>query len=307
MKRINVKCRVVALVALIVLTSCKNKDSEVKQSELDNAEELETPDGYKLVWEDLFNGSELDKNKWRIEVNGDGGGNKELQYYREENISIGKEPKTGNGCLIITAKKENYLGKTATSGRINTMGKYAFKYGKLEARIKLPKTADGVWPAFWMLGDDFQKNGWPKSGEIDIMEMGNDYGIKNGVQERYFNGACHWGPNPNSVASNAKHVTNTYGLQDDFHLYTLIWDESSIKMYLDLDKHPDVTPYYEMSITDTKTDRSPGNYFNKEFFILFNLAVGGNFTQIWDIEKITGLNSGEAKMYVDHVKVYQKK
>ncbi|TZF86004.1 glycoside hydrolase family 16 protein (plasmid) [Pedobacter sp. BS3] len=302
MKKIIIKS-ILTLLFIAPFLACKNRESDIKQPP-DNDTEAET--GYKLVWEDLFDGSTLNKSNWTIEVNGDGGGNSELQYYKEDNISVGKEPETGSNCLIITAKKENYMGKKATSGRINTIGKYSFKYGKLEARIKFPKTANGLWPAFWMLGADFPQVGWPKSGEVDIVEMGNDYGIKNNLQDKYFNGACHWGPNANSVASNAKHITASYGLQDGFHLYTLIWDEQAIKMYLDLDKNPEALPYYEMNITSVENDKSPGKYFNKEFSILFNLAVGGNFTQIWDINQITGLAGGEANMYVDYVKVYQK-
>ena len=138
--------------------------------------------------------------------------------------------------------------------------------------------------------------------------MGNINGIKKNVQDKYFNGALHWGPDWNGGAypNYAKDKTADYSLQEDFHLYTLIWDESDIKMYLDLDKYPDAKPYFEMGIADTSNDLSPGKYFHKDHFIILNLAVGGNFTQIWDINKVTALNSGEAKMYVDFVKVYQK-
>ncbi|MHB9143257.1 MAG: glycoside hydrolase family 16 protein, partial [Paludibacter sp.] len=116
---------------------------------------------YNLVWQDNFDGNTLDeKNNWNIEVNGNGGGNSELQYYRRENISVGPEPVSGANCLIITGKKENYLGKTCTSGRLTTQNKVTFQYGKLEARIKLPKTANGLWPAFWMLGTDIPTASW---------------------------------------------------------------------------------------------------------------------------------------------------
>lgn len=280
------------------------KEENAKPAELGSGES----NGYKLVWEDLFNETSLNTKNWFVEVNGNGGGNAELQYYRNENISLGIEPETNRGCLVITAKKESFGGKNATSGRLNTRDRYSVKYGKIEASIKLPKTADGLWPAFWMLGADHAVVGWPKSGEIDIMEFGNDYGIKNGLQDRYFNGALHWGQdwNGGSYPNHAKHFTADYGLQDDFHLYTLIWDEEKISMYLDLDKNPAAKPYFEMNITDVKNENSPGHYFHKEFFVIFNLAVGGNFTQIWDINKVTGLSNGPAKMYVDYIKVYQK-
>ena len=103
---------------------------------------------YKLIWEDNFNKSTISKKNWTIEVDGLGGGNRELQYYRKQNISIDKEPVTGESCLVITAKKENYKKKIATSGRITTQHKHSFTFGKIEARIKLPKTANGLWPAF---------------------------------------------------------------------------------------------------------------------------------------------------------------
>lgn len=262
---------------------------------------------YKLVWQDNFDGTQLDEvNNWNIEVNGDGGGNWELQYYRRQNISIGVEPVSRENCLIITGKKESYMGRTCTSGRITTQNKMTFQYGKLEARIKLPKTANGLWPAFWLLGYDIPVMSWPKCGEIDIVEMGNINGINAGTQDRYFNGACHWGFVENgSHPSNVGALTSAYSLQDDFHLFTMVWDTKSIRMFLDQDKYPDVKPYLKMGITADATAKDPYYYFNKPFFVLFNLAIGGNFPQIWDIKQITALNNGDAKMYVDYVRVYQ--
>ncbi len=263
---------------------------------------------YNLVWQDNFDGNTLDeKNNWNIEVNGNGGGNSELQYYRRENISVGLEPVSGANCLIITGKKENYLGKTCTSGRLTTQNKVTFQYGKLEARIKLPKTANGLWPAFWMLGTNIPTAGWPACGEVDIMEMGSRTGINAGTQDKYFSGACHWGNYVNGSYPNyAKATTNSYGLQDDFHLFTLIWNPQYISMYLDLDKYPNAAPYYQMGITAKTTTQDPYEYFNSDFFVLFNLAIGGNFPQIWDINQITALNNGDVKMYVDYVKLYQR-
>lgn len=307
MKTLGITLSFITLTLCILGHRYKNEEPKSKNSEPLEIGSGET-DGYKLVWEDLFREPNLNQNNWLVEVNGDGGGNKELQYYKSENITIGKEPETGRSCLIITAKKENYKGKNATSGRLNTKGKYSTKYGKIEASIKLPKTADGLWPAFWMLGSDHPTVGWPKCGEIDILEMGADYGIKNNVQDKYFNGALHWGPSWNNgqYPNYANHFTSEYGLQSEFHLYTLIWDDKAVKMYLDLDKNPNSKPYFEMSITDTKDENAPGNYFHKDFFVILNLAVGGNFTQIWDIDKVSALKNGSAKMYVDYIKIYQK-
>lgn len=269
-------------------------------------------DGYKLVWQDLFDNGELNPLRWNIEVNGNGGGNNELQYYTdsENNVHVGDDGK-GNGCLILTARREDYKNKRFTSGRLNSMNLVTFTHGKIEASIKLPKTANGLWPAFWMMGNDWQEVGWPKCGETDILEMGNADGIKNGTQERFFNGACHWGQGwPN--ASYANSSTKTYSLQDDeFHLYTCIWDENFISMYVDLDKMPLQTPYYRIDIS--KVDPSDpwvaGNYFHKDNFIIFDLAIGGNFTGIWDPDQITALNDDngqEASMYINYVKIYQK-
>lgn len=272
--------------------------------------------GYKLVWQDLFDGEVLDESVWNIEVNGDGGGNAESQYYRRENVSISKEPASGRSCLTLTARRESYSGKSFTSGRINSMGKKYFTHGKVEAYVCLPKTANGLWPAFWMMGNDYPEVGWPRCGEIDILEMGNAGGISSGTQETFMNGACHWGFYKDVGGGNyaypnyGKHSNAPYSVQDgEFHLFTLIWDEAMIRMYLDLDKYPNVEPYYEMGIEGTDDEWATGLYFHHDHFILFNLAVGGYFTGIVNNPAgITALpeEGSEAKMYVDFVKVYQK-
>ncbi|MDD4991300.1 MAG: family 16 glycosylhydrolase [Paludibacter sp.] len=263
---------------------------------------------YKLMWEDNFDNPVLNETQhWTAEVNGDGGGNNELQYYRRENISIEQHP-SGASCLVISAKRENFGGKVVTSGRLVTRGNVSCKYGKIEARIKLPSTANGLWPAFWMMGEDFSSRGWPRCGEIDILEMGNSTGIAQGTQDRYFNGACHWGE---TWTYYAKSSTSAYSLQNDFHLFTLIWDKTAIKMYVDLDENPTNLPYYEMSIAGDSVAGNKTYYFNKPFSILFNLAVGGNFTGITgnaNVSKITALpaDGTPVKMYVDYVRIYQR-
>lgn len=266
---------------------------------------------YHLVWQDTFDGNELNLNNWVIEVNGSGNGNNELEYYRKENVSIGTEPVSGEKCLILTAKKENYLGKTCTSGRINSLGKISFKHGKIEARIKLPHTANGLWPAFWLMGADYPSVGWPKCGEIDILEMGNSNGIKRGTQDKYFSSWFHWGEswNGGSYPNWGKDFTNSTSIQEDFHLFTLIWDEHSLKTYFDLDKDPNKQPIVEMAIDGEDVAGNAAHYFHKPFFVIFNLAIGGNFTGIWDINNVTALNQSnnyQANMYVDYVKIYQK-
>lgn len=265
-------------------------------------------DGYKLVWQDLFDENQLDNEAWNVEVRNDGGGNNELQYYRKENVSVGRD-NDGNGCLIITAKKESFGGKNATSGRLTTQNKVRFCHGKIEASIRFPKTANGLWPAFWLLGNDIQNNPWPKCGEIDILEMGHSDAFAKGTQDRYFNGACHWGAkaadgsHPNYTQSN----TWNYSLQDgEFHLFTMYWDDQKMEMYVDQDRFPEVMPYYVLDISDKNSQNSPGRYFHHEFFVLFNLAVGGDFSHIYNVNDVTALNQGDAKMYVNYVKIYQK-
>jgi beta-glucanase (GH16 family) len=191
-----------------------------------------------------------------------------------------------------------------TSGRVNTRSKFSFQYGRIEASIKLPKTADGLWPAFWMLGGDLETVGWPACGEIDILEMGSGAGIAANSQERYFNGAAHWGSLENGGHPNYTVFTaSEYSLQDGFHLYTLVWDAASVKMYLDIDKYPGAQPYFQMDIQNAAVRA----YFQKPFFIVFNLAAGGVYTGIYESRGITALNAAnnyEARMYIDFVKVY---
>lgn len=297
------KIKIFAAFAFCCVSSAYASDPQIGTGETD---------GYKLVWQDLFDADELNPMRWDIEVNGAGGGNNELQYYtdRPENVRLGEDGK-GNHCLILTARRENYLGKNFTSGRLNTKNRIAFTHGKIEAAIMIPPTANGLWPAFWMMGNDFDMVGWPRSGEIDIVEMGNADGIRNNTQDRYFNGAAHWGPQwPN--ASYAKASTKSYSLQDgEYHLFTLIWDENDLKMYVDLDKQPKQNPYYAMGITndDPTNNWSTGYYFHKDNFVLFDLAVGGDFTGIHDAKNITALNDDngqEASMYVNYLRIYQK-
>lgn len=302
----NTDSDIVAYIDDIILH--KSKKMEEVKIDPKSQEGTGEKDGYKLVWEDLFDNKQLDNEAWNVEVRNDGGGNNELQYYLKENVSVGDDGE-GNGCLTITAKKQNYGGKTATSGRLTTQDKVRFCHGKIEASIRLPKTANGLWPAFWLLGNDIQHNNWPRCGEIDILEMGHSDAFGKGTQEKYFNGACHWGTmgnnggHPNYAQSN----TWNYSLQDDgFHLYTMYWDETKLTMYLDQDRFPDAAPYYALDISDKSGQDSPGNYFHHDFFVLFNLAVGGDFPHIYNVDEVTALKQGDAKMYVNYIKIYQK-
>ncbi|MCD8313952.1 MAG: glycoside hydrolase family 16 protein [Bacteroidales bacterium] len=310
---------IIAAAALIMACACTtSNDNPVVIPDDDSTvdEELSVGDtdseGYTLMWIDEFDGETLNEANWTAELNGNGNGNSELEYYRAANVSVETEPESGKDCLKITARRESYGWASFTSGRINTSGKYEFTHGKVEACIMLPKTANGLWPAFWLLGADYYENSWPYCGEIDIVEMGNATGISHDLQETYMNGACHWGYYIGSAYPNyAKNSNAPYSVQDgEFHLFTLIWDEDYIRMYLDRNIYPDVSPYYEMQITATDTDSGwdVGLYFHKDYFILLNLAVGGNFTGIHSPSGITALpeDGSEAYMYVDYVRVFQK-
>lgn len=259
---------------------------------------------YELVWNADFAVNSLPAN-WNIEVNGDGGGNNELQYYCEKGVSLGTDPKEGKHCLILTATKESYHGKSCTSGRVNTLGHTYFQYGKIEARIWFPQTANGLWPAFWMMGNDFSQVGWPACGETDIIELGHQNGF-NGTQDRYFNGASHWGPNWQTHYQDANSITNSYSVEDGFHIITCVWTPEKISMFLDKDAHPTAAPYYEIAITPSDADDAPGKYFHKPNFVIFNMAVGGNFPGIWDINGVTALAYGPRSMYIDWVRIYQR-
>ncbi len=263
---------------------------------------------YTLVWNEDFTDGALDRNVWNIEVNGDGGGNNELQYYCEKAVTIERNPIDGKYCLVLTATKEDYNKKKCTSGRVNSKEKLYYRFGKIEARIKFPNTANGLWPAFWQMGNDFGRVGWPKCGETDIIELGHQNAFNKGTQDRYFNGALHLGSAWNSVWSEAQSTTYAYSVEDTFHIISMEWTPNSIDMYVDKPTHPNAQPYFH---ADLEPNSGDANYdrqlvFGKEQFIIFNLAVGGNFPGIFNINEITALSSGPAKMYIDWVRVYQK-
>ena len=274
--------------------------------------------GYTLVWQDTFDGDAVDETAWNIEVVSNPANN-ELQYYTRNNVTIETDPASGRRCMVLTARKETYGGRTCTSGRVNSKQKKYFKYGKVEAMVKLPKTYKGLWPAFWMMGNDFNTAGWPACGELDIFEMGHSGGFGSVAKsESYLNGATHCAPKGKWDQDNCQYhnATWSYSLQDDFHLFTCIWDQNSINCYIDLDKYPGGSSYFTLNISqaghEIHNDLSCWDvycYFHKEFFILFNLAVGGDFPGIKNISGITALNEAnnyQAKMMIDYVRVYQK-
>jgi beta-glucanase (GH16 family) len=254
-----------------------------------------TSQEYQLVWEDNFDGDAINKDVWNVENQvgiWNTGSNQELQHYRTENVTVGPDG-LGNNALILTAKREVYNGYQFTSGRVNTRNKVTAKYGKIEARIKMPVLADGLWPAFWSLGT---QNGWPSSGEIDIMEAGHSYGIQNNLQERNMNGALHW-ENDGNYAGYGPQVQAPVGTSlYDYNRFTLEWTPTNIKMYL----NDAVTPYFSMNISgvDAEEFRDWTHYF------IFNLAVGGSFPGITNPDNIT--SPLPAEMYIDYLRIYQK-
>lgn len=249
------------------------------------------PQGWKTVWYDHFDGTTLDTNNWNIEQNTDGGGNNELQYYGPEGVSV------RDGNLVLTATREARQGRSFTSGRINSKSKVYFTHGKVEARIKMPKTARGLWPAFWMMGE---RGVWPANGEIDIVEMGHSDGWNGSNDpENYLNGAYHWGTDWNHHAQHAM-TQNQIKVQDgNYHIFTCEWSREAITMYLDGTQYCSLA----LNVNDDANAMSVDNYFHKPNYILFNLAVGGMFPGITDPNGITA--ALPAEMLVDWVRVSQ--
>jgi len=247
---------------------------------------------YQLVWEDNFDGNTLDSSKWNVEQKigvWNTGGNSEFQHYKKENVTVGADG-FGNNCMIITAKKEEFNGYHYTSGRVNTKGKFAFKRGKLEASIKIPNLANGLWPAFWTLG--YTPTGWPDCGEIDILEMGHAAGITDGKQNSFIGSHLFWGPYPRDYG---KEFTSNEDLSQGYFKHTLIWTESKISVYF----NDSATPYFEMGIPGTDVEE----FRNFQNYIIFNLAVGGSMPGIFNQSGITA--PFPASMFVDWVKLYQ--
>lgn len=234
--------------------------------------------GWNLVWQDEFNGTTINPANWKHELGASGWGNNEWQNYteRSENSFI------SDGKLVIEAKKENYNGSQYTSARMVTAGLQEFKYGRIDIRAKLPE-GQGIWPALWMLGSNFTTIGWPKCGEIDIMEI-------IGSKPSTLHGTIHW-DNYGSYASYGNETTLSSGkFSDEFHVFTLIWDEQQIKWLLD-----DV----QFNVVDI-TPAGLSEFHNK-FFFIFNVAVGGNWPGYPDATTVF-----PQRMFVDYIRVFQQ-
>lgn len=242
---------------------------------------------WKLVWNDEFDGPSLDYKKWEIEVNAFGGGNNELQIYtdRKENVRI------EDGHLVLEARRDNHgiagTVREYSSGRIRSKHRGDWKYGKFETRARLP-AGQGVWSAIWMLPTDEKYGTWASSGEIDIMEF-------KGQEPDVVWGTLHYG----SQWPGNKHTGDTYKLDkgnftDDFHIFTLEWEEDAIRWYVD----------GKLTQTQTKWESNGGKFpapFDQEFHMLLNLAIGGGFLGNPD-----GTTKFPREMQVDYVRVYQR-
>ncbi len=242
-------------------------------------------DGYHLAWADEFDGTELNLADWTFETgdgcpNNCGWGNNELQYYRDDNTSI------VDGNLVITAKKQQFGDRDYTSSRIVTKGKKQFKFGRIDIRAALPE-GQGIWPALWMLGSNIDAVGWPACGEIDIMELTGD--TPNRVV-----GTVHYGASvaEHQFISNSRFATGDESYQDEFHVYSINWENNLIQFMVDGQVYHTITPASLNGATYP---------FNKNQFFIFNVAVGGNWPGSPDAS-----TAFPQYLIVDYVRVFQK-
>ncbi|TYB89639.1 MAG: glycoside hydrolase family 16 protein [Kosmotoga sp.] len=259
-----------------------------KSSQLSEPQKMINDPDWTLIWSDEFEGEEINMNNWRFDIgNRNGWGNAELQYYTE-----GKNVHLDNGMLVIEARREDILINDRlfnyTSSRLKTEGKFSFQYGKIEARIKFPY-GKGLWPAFWMLGDNFRYVGWPMCGEIDIVEfLGHD--------KWTIYGTIH-GPNySGSRGIGGKFrldQTDSQPFTEDFNTFGIIWNEKEIIWYVN------DTIYHRVK-RKVIEDQNKLWVFDREFFLILNLAVGGYWPGYPDFD-----TPFPARMYVDYVRVYQ--
>jgi len=247
----------------------------------------------QLVWSDEFDGPAgtlPDPNKWGYDLGGNGWGNKEWEFYtmNAENASL-----DGSGMLVIQALQvpEAAVGDLTcwngdckyTSARLLTKGRYEFTYGRVEARMQIPY-GQGIWPAFWMLGSDIMKSGWPNSGEIDIME-------NIGKEPKMVHGTVH-GPGYSGGSGIGKGISQSEPFSADFHVFAIEWEPEVIRWYMDGQQYFELTP---KSLPAGKKW-----VFDHPFFLIMNLAVGGQWPGYPDDSTVF-----PQKLTVDYVRVYQ--
>ncbi|MEK6398334.1 MAG: glycoside hydrolase family 16 protein [Terriglobus sp.] len=246
---------------------------------------------WTLTWSDEFNGtdgSQPDPSKWEFVTGGRGFGNNELQAYtaRPENAHL------NHGTLVITARRENFTAEDGiprqyTSPRLQTKGKFSQRYGRFEARIRIPR-GQGIWPAFWMLGNDIDTVGWPKAGEIDIME---NVGKEPGKVHGSLHGPRYSGGDP---LTGAYTLPDGKALADQFHVYAVEWEPDAIRFYID-------NHLYETQTPDSIPEHKKW-VFNHPFFLLLNCAVGGKWPGNPD-----DTTTFPQQMLVDYVRVYARR
>lgn len=244
---------------------------------------------WKLIWSDEFEGAAgtpIDPDKWTCEVGGQGWGNSEHEFYTKstENVSL-----DGNSSLAIVARQETppdsrcwYGTCEYTSARCITQGKVEFTYGRVEARIKIPY-GQGIWPAFWTLGSNINEVGWPNSGEIDILE-------NIGKEPKTIHGTAH-GPSYSGGSGIGGDYSMEEDFSDDFHVFAIDWDPDAIRWYVDSNL------YFKMTPDDLGNRKW---VFDHDFFILLNVAVGGQWPGYPD-----DTTTFPQTMLVDYVRVYQ--
>ncbi len=276
-------------ILLLVIFIIVNYLACVKKNPTQPQDDPEIPplEGWTLIWNDEFKGSSIDRGKWEHEVNGWGGGNNELQYYtdRAENSYI------EDGSLVIKALKETYTGEDGTreytSARLRTLNRGDWLYGRFDIRAKLP-FGKGLWPAIWMLPTDWAYGGWAASGEIDIMEL-------LGHEPSRVYGTIHYGGEyPNNLQSGGSYRLSNSTFADDFHLFTLEWDTTEFRWYVD------GKLYLTKDQWHTTSAPFPAP-FNRRFHLLLNVAVGGNWPGNPDHTTVF-----PQMMYVDYVRVYRR-
>jgi beta-glucanase (GH16 family) len=244
--------------------------------------------GYTLVFADEFEGKVLNPDNWTHEV-GDRWHNNEQQAYtaRPENSYV------QDGNLVIVARREAFHGRSFTSARIISKHKQDFLYGRIEASIQLPR-GGGMWPAFWMMPSDDAYGQWAASGEIDIMEARNT--------PMEIRGNLHFGGRwPNNTSSRSSAYSDGSDFSQDFHLYSMEWDPGEIRWYCDNKLYKTVNRWWTGGKEDNGTFPAP---FDKRFYILLNVAVGGNYVRCLEPECITA--DLPQQMTIDFVRVYQK-
>ena len=227
---------------------------------------------WNLIWSEEFNGSQINTQQWNYDIGTGnwGWGNNELQYYTNQSANLS----VSNGLATFRALDQPFGNSNYTSARIQSKNKFSVQYGKIEARMKLPM-GQGLWPAFWMLGQNIDDVSWPHCGEIDIMEHVNN--------NPYINGTVHWYQNGHQSSGSSISTDIT-----QFHLYSIEWDEDKIQWFVD------GILYKTFNIQN-----SVHNAFHQPFFIIMNVAVGGLWPGSPDNTTIF-----PAEMVVDYVRVY---